>query len=249
MAFLFFDLDGTLMVNPFGGVVFPAVTRLLAKKTGLPTDQILDEIMAEHDARLENPLPDRAQTMNWDDLFQAMAARYGVSLDFSAEEAVRQHASPPYTRILDDAREVLEYLSGSHKLIVASMGLSIYQTPVLQGLDLYHLFDDFLMPDTTGYLKTERGFYGDYLQEKNPRIHIGDRYDHDCLIPASFGAKTVLRIPSPKMAAYTVWERPKHLTEVRDQMERLPEKPAVLPDAVITHLRELPAVIPKLLAR
>ena len=239
------------MINPFGSVVFPMVTGLLAQASGRSKEDVYADIVAEHDARLDNPLPGGVQTMNWDDMFQTVAERYGISLDFSAEEVVTQHAAPPHTSTLDDARTVLETLraAGERVLIVASMGLSIYQNPVMKALGLYDLFDDLLMPDLTRHLKTEREFYGAYLDMDNPRIHIGDRYDHDCSIPKSFGTKTVLRVPSKKLAVYTPWERPALLHLVADQMVRMPDNPSILPDAVITHLSELPEVVTALETR
>jgi len=53
---LFFDLDGTIMVNPFLRVVFPRVTQFISYATGLEPDRILQEITQEHDQRMANGL-------------------------------------------------------------------------------------------------------------------------------------------------------------------------------------------------
>lgn len=244
---LFFDLDGTLMINPFFSVVFPAVVQELTEKTGLSTP-FFEVIMAEHDARLENPLATLPMTMDWEDIFRVVAQKYGVALETNAEMLVIQHAAPPHTALLDNALEVLHELTSEphRKLIVATMGLSKYQFPVLKALGLYDLFTDFLAPDLTGYLKFHPEFYKHYPHEPALRIHIGDRYDHDCFYPHQFGAKTVLRLPLPELAETAPFDRPALLPQLTEKIRLLPKNPTILPDAVVVHLSELPEVVRKL---
>lgn len=242
---LFFDLDGTLIINPFWKVVFPTISQAIAEASGKTTQQIIAEIVAEHDARVRTPLDDRPRTMDWDDIFQTVAARYEMELDISTESLVAAHAAPPYTAALDGAADILASLSQNpeRRLVVASMGLAKYQIPVLKGLGLYDFFDDFLMPDTTGYLKTDRAFYGTYLEQPAQRIHIGDRYDHDCYFPKQFGGLSVMRLPLPEFTPYDPFERPQYLHEVCDQISGMIDGMPLLPEAVVIHLEELPAVI------
>ncbi|MFP4321861.1 MAG: HAD family hydrolase [Anaerolineales bacterium] len=248
MRVLFFDLDGTLMVNPFGPVVFPTITADLAAQAGQTPAAILALIVATHDARLAEPFPDRARGMDWDDMLAEVAAQLGVKLHHSAETLVREHAAPPHTRFLDNAPNVLRQLKPGRRLVVASMGLSKFQVPVLHALGLYDFFDDFLLPDTTAAFKTEAAFYARYA-EAETRIHIGDRYDHDCFYPAQFGAQTVLRVPSPELSALTPFERPNALHKLTENLPGAPATLDILPDAVIIHLDELLDVIPALEAR
>lgn len=241
---LFFDLDGTLMVNPFTSVIFPAIVEEMTRKTGL-SEAFYELILDEHDARLDNPLENLPLTMDWEDIFQVVASRYGVALETNAETLVVQHAAPPHTSILDNALEVLaELVSEPHrKLIVSTMGLSKYQFPVIQALGLYDFFSDFLTPDRTGYLKFHPEFYQTYADSPALKIHVGDRYDHDCVYPHQFGAKTIMRLPLPELAELDPFERPQLLTH---QVHLLPEFPEILPDAVIVNLAELPSVVRKL---
>jgi FMN phosphatase YigB (HAD superfamily) len=243
---LFFDLDGTLMTNPFWKVVFPQVTESLAQQTGKTPQAMFEIIMAEHDRRLQHPLEDRPLTMDWEDIFAAVARAYHAQVTLSAEALVIAHAAPPNSEALDKAPDVLRRLrqSGGRKLVAASMGLSKYQFPVMKALGLYDCFDDFLMPDTTGYLKTERGFYGDYLYQPDLRIHIGDRYDHDCYFPKNLGARVVMRLPFSELAAPDPFDRPRYLDKLKGRISGLVNGGIpVLPDAVVIHLRELEKVI------
>jgi FMN phosphatase YigB (HAD superfamily) len=246
---LFFDLDGTLMTNPFWSVVFPKVTESLAEQTGKTPQALFEVIMAEHDRRLQNPLADRPLTMDWEDIFASVAAAQDAHITFSAEALVIAHAAPPYTETLDKAPEVLRRLrqNGGRKLVAASMGLSKYQFPVMRALGLYDCFDDFLTPDRTGYLKTERGFYADYLGQPDLRIHIGDRYDHDCYFPKSLGARVVMRLPFTELAAPDPFDRPRYLDKLKARISGLVDGGIpVPPDAVVIHLRELEGVISRL---
>jgi len=183
--------------------------------------------------------------MDWDDIIETVAARYGVDGVPSAETLVIQHAHPPHTALIDDALNVLTHLKqgGRRKLVVASMGLARYQLPVLRGLELYPLFDDFLMPDLSGYLKTERKFYKDYPTEDGLRIHVGDRYDHDCYFPSLWGAKTVLRLPFPEFINIPPMERPALLKTIRWRVGGMLPEMNILPSAVVTHLSELAEVV------
>lgn len=244
---LFFDIDGTLLVNAFEGIIFPAVVAELRQKTGRE-DDFFEAIVAEHDTRLDHPLENIPLTMDWEDIFRVVANRYGVTLETNAETLVIQYAVLPHIRVLDNAPEVLQQLTieNHRSLIVASMGLSKYQFPVLQALGLYPYFDEFLTPDRTGYLKHQREFYENYLHGDGLRIHIGDRYDHDCLYPHRYGAKTVLRLPLEELRLLDPFERPACLPALRGKIKRLPENPLVLPDAVIVSLAELPEVVRKL---
>lgn len=242
---LFFDLDGTLIVNPFWSVVFPTVSQSLADQTGRSAEDMFNLIMGEHDRRIANPLADRQKTMDWEDIIQSTAASVGASYDGTAEALVVAHAAPPYTATLDHAEEVLPLLqsNGTRQLVVATMGLSKYQVPVLHGLRIHDFFSEVLAPDLTGYLKTEREFYKQYPDEPTLRIHVGDRYDHDCYFPKQFGSRAVLRLPIEALHRYDPFERPYHLDEVADYIGGKLSAFDPLPDAVVVHLEELPSVI------
>jgi FMN phosphatase YigB (HAD superfamily) len=257
---LFFDLDGTLMVNPFDKEVFPVVLGKLAAATGLAPESLMDEIVAENRHRQAHPDPaNPALVMDWDDILQVVARRHGVPEGAIppdlCQELLRQHAAPPFTATLDNAVEVLRTLRapGMHRwFVIASMGLGKYQVPVLRSLGLYAQFDDFLMPDLTGFLKFDRPFYDKYLDGSGANrlfISVGDNYLHDVAFPRSLGFHPVLRLPVPELNRYEPFERPAHLSPYTHLIQYYPDDPATataLPDAVITNLAELPAVVARL---
>lgn len=244
---LFIDLDATIMTNPFWTAVFPIISKALSGKTGRSTETIIKDLVVENRYRLENPPCDRALAMDWDDIASTVADVYGVPFLLSVEDLVRAHSSPPYTSSLDSAGLVLKSLSQkpTRKLVAASMGLSKYQFPVLRSLELFDLFEDFLMPDLTGYLKTDREFYGKYLHQigSSVLISVGDHYIDDIIYPKSFGFHAILKAVVPQLTPLMPFERPNHVMKHRDKVRSLPVETSVLPDAVITHLTELPGVV------
>lgn len=245
----FFDLDGTLMLNPFGSAVWPVVTRELASATGLSPKALLHAISAEN-ARRQHDQPNHPLTMDWDDIVQTVAQSHNARLSVRIIDLVESNCLAPHIAVLDNAPDMLHELKqAGYRLVVASKGLSKYQNPVMKALGLYDLFDDFLMPDLTGYLKTDSGFFARYTSASDPGllIHIGDFYVDDVLAPKRAGLRSILRAPIQELAAYAPHKRPKHLYEYRNRIETFPEnEPGILPDAVVIHLSELLEVILRL---
>lgn len=244
---LFIDLDATVMTNPFWTAVFPALGEVFQQATGVAPDIIINELVSENRRRLDHPPSDQAVAMDWDDIAQTVARNHNMRLTESVEDLVKRFSGPPYASILDDAPSVLRGLSngGRRRLVVASMGLAKYQFPVLHSLDLFDCFDDFLMPDLTGFLKTDRRFYSKYLQGNDnvKFVSIGDHYIDDVLCPRSFGFRSVLKANVPEIQALLPFERPTHLGEYRGKVRGLSNNLSVLPDAVILDLSELADVI------
>lgn len=222
---LFIDLDGTILVNPFLTAVFPHLAQHLTPVIGLSEEQLLAAALAEHAERLHQPERDPRWIMDWDDIVEGVVRRHGAALPAKVTDLVVEYARPPFISILDGADDVLRRLKAPHRtLVVSTAGLSRYQMPVLKALGLDTLFDDFLMPDLTGYLKTDPRFYARY-SERTPRprlISVGDSYRDDVIHPKRFGFHAILKAA------------------------QLPETIEVAPDAVITSFDELPPVIDKL---
>lgn len=252
-------MDGTLVANQYGRYVFPEVVTPLAAAAHTTFESLMERITAEN-WRRQNAAerPDAAWVMDWDDIVRALAAELGLDgallSNAALAEAGARYAKPPYCTTLDDAASVLRHLRkpGHRRLIISTMGLSKYQFPVLRGLGLYDLFDDFLMPDLVNALKTERAFFAAYLGGAVPDqllISVGDNYLHDVAVPKRLGFGSVLRLPVPELAALDPFERPPHIHTHGARIQYYPADPTqaeTLPDAVIVSLAELPGVIERL---
>lgn len=245
-TYIFVDLDGTIMLNPFGSAVFPAISAELAEKTGLAQTEILQRIFDENTRRItEKKLP-TSLIMDWDDIFQTVARTLGVSCDQSGEQLVRQHVYPPHVEVLHNAIEVLAELKHlSHRrLIVATQGLSRYQHPVLETLNLLPLFDDVLAPDLVGgYGKTDSEFYARYMGQRDAiYISIGDTYLHDVYHPQRFGFHA-LWLPNEQ------WKSMQSIQEIQalDPFERSNrlngDEYPIKPRAILLDLQEASAAV------
>lgn len=245
---LFIDIDSTLIENHFSARIMRHISAEIAAHNGLDADAVHDEITREYQQRAQTD-PNNPLTMDWDDITTTVAARHGVVLS--------EHVDPMWTRmsrthideieVLDEAPQVLEQLKEGHRrLVIATKGLSKYQTPVMTAVDLLPYFDDYLTPDRTGYLKTEPGFFGAYegLRDRARFIHIGDHYYDDVICARRNGFFSVMRAPIAALASLDPFDRPQHIAEVADQIRTYPATGTdVRPHAVVVSLTELSQVV------
>ncbi|MEW5817388.1 MAG: HAD family hydrolase, partial [Spirochaetota bacterium] len=237
MSVVFIDLDGTVMRNPFRTAVFPVVCEYLAARTGLSTDTVLDMIMQENTLRLDTGF-EPARAMDWDEIAQTVARRQGVVFPLSLERLVAEHCHPPHIAILEGADSILGRLATKlRRIVAASHGLSKYQLPVLKALGLLPMFAGLATPDTTGCLKSQRGFWRPYIDQGGLCIHVGDLYHPDVLAAKDHGLITVWKLrPSSELEAETDPFK-------RAMVAVLPTGESIRPDAVVVRLDELPEVV------
>lgn len=234
---VFFDLDGTLMVNPFESAVWPRVIGEIAQKSGESFEAILNLVIAENESRQNNPAVSAVHSMDWDNITQSVASTFGLKLELSCEAIVREYAAT-HSSILDDARVVLGELNAAHRaLVVATKGLAKYQQPVLDALGLTPFFAAILTPDSHHALKKQAAFFGAWPSQTRLQIMVGDRYDDDVQGPASHGFKTVWKRPdlSPMFQKKDPFARALMVDYAPHQTT-----PA---DAIIYSLAELPPLI------
>src|SRR5690554_4208511 len=137
---VFFDLDGTLIVNPFERAVWPVVMGEIADKSGTPVETVRALIIEENQARQRSSSVSAVLAMDWVDITRTVAARLGVELEAGCESLVCQHAAA-HSSLLENAYDVLRELNAPHRaLVVATKGLAKYQLPVLDALGLTSLF-------------------------------------------------------------------------------------------------------------
>lgn len=242
---IFIDLDATIMVNPFNSAIFPTIAKNISSQVDMRSDLIIQQIKEENAKRLKAPPAYRPAAMDWDDIIDTVARRYNVVLDTNAEKLISDFLFEPYIKTLDNAESVLRVLAAPHrKLVVSSMGLSKYQVPVMKALGIYHLFDDYLMPDLTGYLKTDGDFYNKYRNNSNAIcISIGDHYIDDIICPKMLGFYTVLKAPYAEIIQIPLHERLQHISSLQGRVLGLTFSTNIIPDAIIGNLDEFIGII------
>lgn len=213
---LFIDLDGTITVNPFLSAVFPYLEERLAP-------HLTAEFLAEQRSRLAQPDADPVWVMDWDDICATVARRHGWELPARVCDLVAEYSRPPFISVIEEADTILrQIVQAGRILVVASMGLARYQMPVLRALGLAEVFTDFLMPDTTGVLKTNARFYARYAPENALKINVGDNVTDDVLRPQSFGHRTIFKsaAPPPDVTADRVIRSLAELTAAIESLEQ-----------------------------
>jgi FMN phosphatase YigB (HAD superfamily) len=238
---LFVDLDHTVLEGPCVYAVLQEACGELARKTGLPLEEIRQMVKWENVERMRNPAIPAVLAMDWDDIVQAVASLLDVSLEANIREFVESHVYSPYARVLEHADEILRALRKPHRSIVAATrGLGKYQIPVLEKLDLLPHFDDVLTPDSSNALKHQRAFYGSWPDRTDLQIVVGDSYADDVVAPHHLGFKTIwkphnCRCSTCRMEPSDTCRCPQPRQERR-----------IRPDAKIRSLSKLPAVVERL---
>ncbi len=251
---LFIDIDSTLVENRFSRRVIGAALAEIAAVSGKTVAEHGRELGQENERR-QAADPDHALTMDWQDIVQQVAARYGVTLSVSVDALWQASASAAEIDVLDDAPAVLQRLrDDGHRLIIATKGLSKYQLPVLAAAGLLPYFDDILTPDNTGFLKTSPAYFDRVRAQLAGAgacfIHLGDHYYDDVICAKRNGFYSILRAPIAALAPLPALERPAHLAAHRAEISTYPAAgTAILPDAVVLSLAEVPALVPRLAAR
>jgi FMN phosphatase YigB (HAD superfamily) len=243
---VFFDIDSTLVENHFSPTAIGEVLAEVEAASGKTLYELGREMGLEN-ARRQQEDPDHPLTMDWDDILDTVAARYGVRLSRRGIDAWHDHAHPEAVEVLDNAPQVLADLKDMGcTLVIATKGLLKYQEPVLRAAGLWHFFDDVLTPDLTGYLKTSPEYFARYTAERDGRrfIQVGDHYYDDVICAVRNGFESLLRAPIADLQAYSPLERVLRLGDYIHQVPTYPEDGTdTRPSAVMVSLEEVPTWI------
>ncbi|MFC4409604.1 HAD family hydrolase [Chungangia koreensis] len=184
-----FDLDGTLMQNPFVGQVFPEIERLVLEKVG-GIGNVLPDILAEHTLRID---ANRwVEAYDWDDIVSTFLRKNNISDSIDIEKIVCQYCHAPSIYLLED--EVIEVLNtlkkSGYALAAVTNGYLKYQKPVMDALQLTPLFDIIITPSEAGYAKPDPRIFNGVNGEI--AFHVGDRLEHDVRSAYEAGVPSVL---------------------------------------------------------
>jgi len=204
-----FDLDGTLMQNPFGKWVFPEIARILKAEVTAPDYDPVKRLIQEHERRMMADLT--VEAYDWDDMAQAEIEAQGLSIEINVEQMVLSHCQIPRIHLLDDTiAEALPKLSErDYSLAVVTNGFYKYQFPVLDTLGIAGCFEEIVTPEMRGCAKPKPEILHGLLERGRIVAHVGDRLDHDVFMANAAGIPSVFvhRSLPERLAALTPRER------------------------------------------
>lgn len=181
-----FDLDGTLVTQKFGDMVWNhGIPLEFSKKYGIPFDEARRMILSEYaSVGDENPL--------WYDI-DYWVKRFG--LDVSVKELLNRYEK--FIELREGVIETLRDLKGRFNLILSSNASRVFVEKELSYTGLKRFFDfSFSATSDFGMVKKDAGFFRKILEILNLRedemIHIGDNKIFDFHVPASIGIRSIL---------------------------------------------------------
>ncbi|WP_042146774.1 HAD family hydrolase [Paucisalibacillus sp. EB02] len=243
-----FDLDGTLMQNPFQDGVFPEIDRLAERFLG-SGQRIFPELVLEHRKRMASGLI--VDAYNWDDIIQDVFARKGIPIKINVEELVRKHSVPPKIFLLEDGvvETLQELKEKGFSLAVVTNGFEKYQKPVMDVLGLTNFFEAVITPEKVGFGKPQLEMVEGLLEGGSEIIaHVGDRLDHDVVLANELDVLSVLLFANmPEVMKHTATSKRSEMKECQDWLsekwgketndDTLPNK--AIPKLVIQSIKEM----------
>ncbi|MCS7463818.1 HAD family hydrolase [Paenibacillus doosanensis] len=198
-----FDLDGTLMQNPFGKWVFPAIEEQISQQLQRPFKST-ETLVREHERRMAQNRT--VEAYDWDEMVRLLLAELQLELTIDVERLVLDHSVSPKIYLLEEkSLETLQRLKErGYSLAAVTNGFYKYQFPVMKALGLSEWFDDIVTPEKAGCGKPDARILDSLRKTGEIAAHVGDRLDHDVFMANQSGVPSVLiyhKLPEPLRAA------------------------------------------------
>lgn len=146
-----FDLDDTLVKNPFGKGVLPHIQRIMSQEGG-KIDCARAFRQETVKLRREGRLVD---SFNWDLVVRSIARANRVRMEIDVADLVRVYSKAPFARLEPGSNELLKSLQESgHRVVILTNGYEKYQRPLIESLGLEN-YDLLVTPDKIGYIKPQ----------------------------------------------------------------------------------------------
>lgn len=184
-----FDLDGTLMQNPFSKWVFPEIAAAVSDLLGKTHDTVT-ALTAEHEQRMGQGR--YVEAYDWDEMLARLCQELGIVKPVDVEELVHKHNVTPKVYLLEEnIPQVLQTIKAyGYSLAAVTNGFYKYQAPVMQTLGLADCFDQVITPEKAGTGKPDPAIL--HLLPGEVVAHVGDRLDHDVQLANRAGIHSVL---------------------------------------------------------
>jgi len=245
-----FDLDGTLMQNPFGKWVLPEVEELISSALQRPFKST-EALFREHQLRMRQNRT--VEAYDWDEMVRMLLKELQLELEIDVEELVLKHAAAPKIYLLEQTViPTLKRLKElGYSLATVTNGFYKYQYPVMKKLGIGEWFDEIVTPERAGCGKPNVEIVRSLQAGGRIVAHVGDRLDHDVYLANRTGARSVLicrglpeplRALSPQERAQSEAGRELCRLQLAKETERsVPEPlhPDYVPDYLLCKIEEL----------
>lgn len=183
-----FDLDGTLMQNPFIDHVFVEIEQTILAHCGTCHD-VTAVLFAEHEKRMK--MKNIAAAYDWDDIVHHYLSANNITCSIDVEALVQKHSEQPKVYLLEnDILETLDQLVfNGFSLAVITNGFKKYQLPVMNELGLTDYFQKIITPEKMGVGKPDPRMFAPL--KGNIFAHVGDRLDHDVQAANLYGTASI----------------------------------------------------------
>src|SRR5690606_35972955 len=147
-----FDLDGTLMQNPFIGWVFPEIVETINDHLHDKKD-IMQLILEKHHERMRNN--QTVEAYDWDDILNEIIVQLQLPITINVQKLVQKHAIAPKVYTLEEniVEHLQQLIRKGYSLAVVTNGYYKYQFPVMVALGLEHVFVEIITPEKVGFAK------------------------------------------------------------------------------------------------
>jgi len=241
-----FDLDGTLMQNPFEKYVFPEIDEIVSGMK--PGCAVVKEMVLENERRMQNNQYPSAY--DWDDILNQFLQNNNIAISIDIEKLVRKHSQIPKVYLLEEGiPEVLcELKTRGYSLAVITNGFYKYQYPVMEAIGIVEFFDEIITPDIVKCGKPNVDMAKSLLDAGTIVAHVGDRIDHDVVLANLLGAKSILidqhlseslKAFPPEARSFKVAEWKKTTEEVETFLDEALLNDNLFPNIIISSIKEM----------
>jgi putative hydrolase of the HAD superfamily len=197
-----FDLDGTLMQNPFGKWVFPELQELVSKQLRREFS-VTKALVREHELRMRQNRT--VEAYDWDDIVRQLLNELQIDLEIDVEQLVLKHSVAPKIYLLEESViPTLQRLKQrGFSLATVTNGFYKYQYPVMKKLGISEWFEEIVTPEKAGCGKPDAQILRGLRETGRIVAHVGDRLDHDVYMANQAGVPSVLiyrKLPEPLRA-------------------------------------------------
>jgi FMN phosphatase YigB (HAD superfamily) len=231
---IIFDLDNTLIRNPFSSGVFPHLEWVLNQKGPKKDYTRLFFLEAARLRHARNFL----ESYDWDLIVNRIASANGIKVHIDVEQLVRKFSVAPYVSLEPGANDLLTALHRrGHKNLILSNGYAKYQTPVIESLGLKH-YDALITSEKIGFIKPQPEAFRiaaePFLSDDSTKtIVVGDSVFYDVWGGANAGFQPVWIARHERLAT-----QPVQLSRLEDLIRDSAER-----EGLESLVKEIPNII------